>query len=388
MSDDDRDENPFAGLPMFGDLAKALSGQGPLNWDAARQFATLAATGGASESNPDPAARLALADLARIAEMHVQVVTGLDTAVGLEVVAVTPGVWAQRTLSAYQPLFTELASSLQSRPPDDGPSDPTMAMMAGLSQMMAPAMMGMAVGSMVGQLAKRAFGQYDLPLPRPEARELVLVPSAIDAFAAEWELPRDDVRMWVLLQELVGHSLYTVPHIRESVLSLVRRHVGAFRPDPGAVMEKLGSLDMTDDDPMSALQRAFGDPEVLLGAVRTPEQDALQPHLDAMLALVVGYVDHSVDRAAARLLGSGNRISEAIRRRRVETSPEDLFVERLLGLRLDRHQVERGKAFVQGVVERGGDDALAPLFRSERELPTPNELDAPGLWLARLEFPD
>ena len=35
-------DDPFANLPLFGDLAKALSGQGPLNWDAARQFAALA----------------------------------------------------------------------------------------------------------------------------------------------------------------------------------------------------------------------------------------------------------------------------------------------------------------------------------------------------------
>jgi uncharacterized protein (DUF2342 family) len=153
-------------------------------------------------------------------------------------------------------------------------------------------------------------------------------------------------------------------------------------------MEKLGSLDMADDDPMRSLEKAFGDPELLLGAVRTPEQDALQPHLDATLALVVGYVDHMVDRACARLLGTSNSISEAVRRRRIETSPEDLFVERLLGLRLDRYQVERGKSFVQGVVERGGDAALARLFVSDRELPTPNELDAPGLWLARLDLTD
>ncbi len=31
---------------MFAELARALAGQGPLNWDAARQFALLAAAGG------------------------------------------------------------------------------------------------------------------------------------------------------------------------------------------------------------------------------------------------------------------------------------------------------------------------------------------------------
>ncbi len=60
-------DDPFSALPMFADLARALSGQGPLNWDAARQFALLAATGGATEPNVDPAVRIAFADLARIA---------------------------------------------------------------------------------------------------------------------------------------------------------------------------------------------------------------------------------------------------------------------------------------------------------------------------------
>ncbi len=39
---------------------------------------------------------------------------------------------------------------------------------------------------------------------------------------------------------------------------------------------------------MAAMQRLFGDPEVLLGAVRSPEQIALQPLLDAAVAAVVG----------------------------------------------------------------------------------------------------
>jgi hypothetical protein len=68
--------NPFAGMPMFGDIARALQGQGPLNWDAARQFAMLGATQGQPEHNIDPAIRIAYTDLARIAGMHVNDVTG------------------------------------------------------------------------------------------------------------------------------------------------------------------------------------------------------------------------------------------------------------------------------------------------------------------------
>jgi uncharacterized protein (DUF2342 family) len=39
-----------------------------------------------------------------------------------------------------------------------------------------------------------------------------------------------------------------------------------------------------------------------------------------------------------------------------------------------------------GVVERAGEEGLARLWHSEKELPTPAELEAPGLWLARIDL--
>ncbi len=394
MSESDEPDpiNPFAGLPMFGDLARMFQSKGPLNWDIARQVALASATGGASEPNVDPSARVAIEELARIAELHVQHATGLDLSAdgrAPRIECVTPSMWADRTLEAYRPLMQQLATSLGQRPPapsGDEPADPMFAMMAGLSQMLGPSMLAMALGSMVGHLATRAFGQYDLPIPRPGTKELLVVPSTIDAFATEWELDLAELRMWVCLQELTGHAVLNVPHLRDELIGLVSRHVAGFRPDPEAIAEKLGHLEFGDADALRAVQQAFGDPEVLLGAVQSPEQLAQLPRLDALVSVIVGYVDHAVDRAATAVIGSGGRIAEAARRRRVEASPEDVFVERLFGLTLTRRQVDRGRAFVTGVLERAGDDGLRQLFTSAAALPTPNEVDAPGLWLARLEF--
>jgi putative hydrolase len=253
--------------------------------------------------------------------------------------------------------------------------------------MMAPSMLGMAIGSMIGRLGRRAFGQYDLPIPRPAAKTVSLVPATVDAFAEDWSLPRDSMRLWVLVHELTTHAVFSVAHIREGLSDLVRKHVGAFQPDPAAVADKLSTLDMDSDDPMQALQRTLGDPEILLGAVRSPAQEAMQPRLDAAMAAIIGYVDHVVDAVTTRLIGGdAQRISEAVRRRRIETSPDDVFVERLLGLHLTRQQVERGRVFVTGVVERGGNAAINKLLELPDSLPTPAEIDAPGLWMARLEI--
>ena len=150
--------------------------------------------------------------------------------------------------------------------------------------------------------------------------------------------------------------------------------------------EKLSTLDVEGGDPMQAIQRALGDPEVLLGAVRSPEQIELAPVLDAATAAVVGYVDYMVDGVAARLIGGGAfPIAEAVRRRRIEASAEDVFIERLLGLHITPAQVQRGKSFVAGVVDRAGEAGLGSMFTRPNALPTPAELLAPGLWLARLE---
>lgn len=385
--DPDQPQDPFAGLPLFGDLSRALAGQGPLNWDAARQFAQMGATGGQSEPNVSPEVRIAYENLARIAGLHVADVIGTSHELG-QLRTVTRGQWAAETLEAYRHLFTEMAAALGTvadEPDDAAAGDPMMSMMAGLSRMMAPAMVGMSVGSMIGRLATSAFGTHDLPIPR-EPRHVTLVPANIDEFATQWEIPGDEMRLWVLAHEIAGFTLFEATHVRDTLSGLVREHVGGFRPDPGAVTDKLGALDLDDADPLAAIQRALNDPEVLLGAVTSDEQLALRPRLDALVAVVVGYTDWVVDAIAVRLVGGDAlRIAEAVRRQRAETSAGDAFVEQLLGVRVGADQVARGKAFVQGVVDRAGDQGMLPLLEQPDAVPTPAEIDAPGLWLARIE---
>lgn len=395
---DDGDVSPFGGLfgggAIFGDMMKMFTQQGPIHWDTARQVASMTSTGGTSEANVDPSVRIAYTELARIAAHHVVTVTGLgDPAQALTVdpMCVTPGEWSRRTLEDYRPLFTDLATSLGSpsepSTAETSDQDPFATFFAGITNMIAPMTMGMTIGSMVGLLAKRTFGQYDLPLPRPEERGLMIVPGNVDAFAADWNLDLDEVRMWILIRELVIDTMFRVPHIRDAVHSLVRDFVASFRPDPNAITERLAGLEGGDpQDMMVSLQRILGDPELLLGAVRSPEQNEIQPRLDAMLGLVIGWSDHMTDTIGSMVLGNPSHIAEAVRRQRIEAGDETVFVEKLLGLHLNRHQVERGRHFVDGILERSGAEGLRELYKGAQYLPTSAELDAPGLWLARIEF--
>jgi len=210
----------------------------------------------------------------------------------------------------------------------------------------------------------------------------------IEEFGREWSLPDDDLRLWVCVHEVAHHAVLAVPHVRHRMQTLLDEYVAGFEADSGALESKLGELEISDMSAMNDIQQFFGDPELLLGAIQSPAQRELLPRLEALVAVIVGYVDHLMDDIGQGLIGSYGMVTEAMRRRRVTADPSDRFVDRLLGLELSQAQYERGASFVEGVVQRAGKDALERLWSSERELPTPAEVDAPGLWLARIDLPE
>lgn len=384
---EDETPNPFSN-PLFAQFQRAMSAQGPLQWDVARQTALMAATQGTTEHNVDPQRRIAVESLAAVAQMHAAEVTGREILnIGkLEVVA--RATWVNMTLDSWKPYFDVLARAIGGAPeetPDDDTADPMMKMLASVSKMIAPSMLGMSVGTLVGRLAVNTFGQFDLPLPREPHGKLVIVIGNVDNFADEWSIPRDDMTMWALLHELVSSAVFGVDHVRDTLQKLVISFASGFRPNPAAFSDSIGQLDVSSGDPMKILDSLLSDPTVLLGAQRSGAQDQIAPTLDAAVAAIVGYVDHCVDRASARVLGEGSRIAEAVRRRRVAQSGDRVFVERLLGLDLTTERVSLAQQFVAGVIDRAGEAGLSQLIEKPGNLPTPAEIVAPGLWLARLE---
>lgn len=385
---------PFGADGPFGDLmrnlARMLTSQGPVNWEFARQLATWGATGGQAEPNVEPLARVRLEELVRVAELHVGQATGLplsSTGV-LGSATLTRSEWALRSLDAWRPLLERLADSMAEATADDPgtavPPDPMGQLLGNLPQVLGPLLFGMQAGSMVGQLATRALGGYDLPMPRPPADELLLVPVAIDEFAAQWSLDPDDVRLWICLREAANHAVLSRPHVKARLDRLIGDYVGAWKPDPRVIEEKLSGFNPADP---ASLESIFGDPGSLLGEMQTDVQRQMQVPLQALLSAVTGYVDHVMDTVGRKLIGSYGPLTEALRRRRLEEHAGSEVLGQLFGVAINETGYQQGQAFVTGVLERAGEDGLARLWASEHELPTPAEIAAPGLWLARIDLP-
>jgi coenzyme F420 biosynthesis associated uncharacterized protein len=259
--------------------------------------------------------------------------------------------------------------------------------------MLAPALLGVQSGSMIGYLAQHALGRYDLPLPTGpaptatnpggDAPTLCFVVPNVDAFEADWSLAREDLRFYVALHEVVHAAVRSVPWVRGMLVRLSVEYVSSYEIDADAFDAAFGDLDPSDSE---SLQRMAQNPERVLGAMQSPRQQAPREGLQRLTSVIDGYADYVLETIGHRLIPSFDQIHEAMKRHRVERGEAERFIDGLLGLKLERAHYERGEAFCRGIVERAGTDGLNRLWGSEAMLPTPAELDAPGLWLARIDL--
>ena len=197
------------------------------------------------------------------------------------------------------------------------------------------------------------------------------------------------MRLWVVLSDVAHHRVLGIPHVRAQLERLLEDYASNFNDDVGDMERRMVELGIPDllgsgEPDMAALQRLAADPDILLGAMQSETQRELMPRIETLVATIEGFVDHVLDRLGHRLLPDYDRVTEAMRRRRVEFGPERRFVERLFGLELRQATFDRGAAFVDGLVDRAGVEVLDELWAGVEHLPTPAELDAPGLWLARV----
>ncbi len=391
-------DNPMGGL--LGDLMKVI-GSGPGagdNWfEAARTLAFGVATDGGQDEDPDPLVRIAFEELSRVAELHVAAATGITPSsgnTGVSFEAVGPGQWSFKVLEAYRPVLKSMVEAQQqgaAAVPSTDLSEMNLEDGAGLGGLLGqfaltlgPVFLGMQFGSAAGHLARRAFGQYALPLPWPESTTLLLVPSNVARFAEDWSLPLQEVQLWVCLRELTMHAVLTRPGVRSSLTTLLSdasAHAAAAQRN---IVERLG--DSMGDQ--VSLEEALGDPEALLADLISPEQRNISSTLTAQTTAIGAYVDHVTGGIADTLTSSPGALREAWYRYRIEEGKGEQAFAGLFGLDVGQAEVDRGRAFVNGVVERAGEDALARLLGDELDLPTPAEVDAPGLWLARIGLMD
>jgi putative hydrolase len=380
-------------------IMRMLQSPGPVNMEVARETAESMANVDIETGQPiveapiDPDAGRAFDDVVRAVQLMVSEATGISGALSVSARNVDRATWASTTLTGLEPVLGALAAAL-ARQDSSSESAADATPIAGafspemLFGMMMPLLLGGWAGSMIGLLSHRALGQFDLPLPLDGPPHLLFISQNVDAFAQEWSLPVDELRYALALREVVHGAQRSIPWVRERLLRGASAYVGAYEVQADAMESQLGNFDPSDPSSMEAVA-GLTDPDALLGAMRSERQAPLLAELQRFISVLEGYTDVVVESVGERMVSAHARLDEALRRHRLERGDATGFVDRLLGLELDRGHYETGAAFCRGVLERsdGSFEPLNRIWSDEAMVPTASELEAPGLWLARIDLP-
>lgn len=356
---------------IFDELMKLLNQPGPVNWALAAQIADHL-TGGRQPIDPWLADEYI--DLTRLAQLRITDATALDPGPLVDTIPLDQAEWATRNLRSFRYLVEPLADKLA-----DAPS--TGAMDAVLKPL-APALLGMQMGVMVGLLSQKVLGQFDAGLPTADHGDLYYVVPNIEGFATEHRLDPRQVRLWAALHEVIHQVQFARQWVRPHFRKLIEDYIASMEVDTSAFGDRMADF----NDPArlaEMMQEGGGFPSLLSGPEHSDQLDAIE----AFLSIVESHGEHLMDRAAADLLPDLSGIRAAMTERR-EASSEESMLGGMFGAEMNRGRYLPGDSFCSEVESRWGGEALTRIWDGPGNLPTLAELgDATG-WAARVLLED
>ena len=242
---------------------------------------------------------------------------------------------------------------------------------------------GAQMGAVLGWLSTRVLGQYDLLLTEDavEDQDLVyFVGPNIVALEQLHDFDPRQFRLWLALHEVTHRCQFTaIPWMRDYFVSLVEEGIGSLEPDPSRFAEALRR--MTEE--IRAGRNPFRD-NGALGLVATPEQLEGLHRIQALMSLLEGHGDVTMDRAGAADIPSAARFSEVLRQRRKQTRGPARLLQQLIGIEAKLRQYEEGERFIAAVEDSGGTELLDRAWRGPEWLPSLSEIRNPSEWISRV----
>jgi putative hydrolase len=377
------DPEAFRDAPLFRELQRVMSASsGPVNWELARQVGVANAVEAGPDLEPTEGDLRMLEEAVRVAELQVGRFTGLGAPADVaQVRAVRRAGWVNANTESLkallEPAARRLTDAIERGSGEQLP--PEMAQVSAFLRQLSPLLLGTQVGQVLGMLAQRVLGQYDIALPRSGPGQLLFVVPNLVAFERDWSLDPREFRTLVAVHEVTHRFEFAQGWARDRFDELLDDYLSTLKLDVEGMQARLGSLDPADP---SALQQLAESDEGLFWADLDDEQRLKLGRIQAFMAAAEGYGDHVMQALGAQLLGTYSRIEEAMKRYREGEHGDPVF-ERLLGVDMKREQYRRGRAFCELVVEQTDEATLARMWGSADAMPSLPELDEPRLWLAR-----
>lgn len=295
--------------------------------------------------------------------------TGLALAGLPEVAVVSRREWVERNVSAFSSMLEPAERRLAERIERTGVDGANLAHRVVAGQ----------TGAVLGFLARRVLGQYELVVPTGEQGDsIAFVGGNLLHMERAHQLNPKEFRTWVALHESAHRAQFVgVGWMRGYFSGLVTEMVESAVPDEARLsrlVEQIVSSRRT--------RTPVIDESGLLGLFSGPSQRAALDRIQALMSLLEGHGHVVMDRLGDRMLVSRPRMSSLLKARR--SDPRTALFFKLTGLELKMRQYEEGERFVLAVEKQAGWQAISLAWSDAGALPTLAEIRAPKQWLKRV----
>jgi len=345
----------------------------PINWELAERIAVrVAGREPFADSYHYASLEPDFAEFTAEAEELVAAETGLRSLSGPARARVTDRAgWVRANLASFRRLLSPITDKLGKRM-TPGPLTP-----------LARGVTGAEVGGLLGWMATRVLGQYDLLIAendQPEEQDLVYyVGPNILSLEKRYGFPPREFRLWLALHEVTHRAQFTgVPWMRTHFLSLVDQSLSVVDPDPKRFLDALRrSVDQirAGENPL--------DEGGLVALIASPEQQEVLRKIQGMMSLLEGHGDITMNRAGSGLVPSADRFQRVLHERRHRGGPARM-VQRLLGIEAKLLQYELGEKFIEVVEQEGGRALFDQVWEAPENLPSLAEIREPDAWISRV----
>jgi coenzyme F420 biosynthesis associated uncharacterized protein len=245
------------------------------------------------------------------------------------------------------------------------------------------------VGLLLGYLARKVLGQYDLTLlgrePLTPGRLYYVEPN-ITAAERTLGLPREEFRMWLALHETThAFEFEAHPWLRDHFNAMLERYFGFLKEDAANLRSQgLSGLRLYVD----RVRSGGGESGSWLESLMNAEQRELFTQMQATMCIVEGYSNHVMNAVGRELLPNYQMISRRFAQRLQQRSQADRLLAKLTGLDVKMEQYRLGEEFIDRVVRERDHSFARRVWEGAEYLPTMKEIRQPELWLARIDFMD
>jgi len=237
------------------------------------------------------------------------------------------------------------------------------------------------VGLIIGYLAGRVLGQYDVAFMAPDGAPGALYfihPNIVEAEERLGIEPRT-FRRWLALHEVThGFQFEANEWLKGHLKGLVEEQARYIEAKLARAAEKAGAEKVSLD---WLVKLAYARP---VRELISPEENPVLARTQSLMSILEGYSEYVMEAAGPEIVAGGRGIADLLDQARRTRSVVRRLIERLIGLEIKMEQYRLGYLFIKKAAGVGGIGLANMVWRGPENMPTLTELRHPELWFTRM----